>query len=277
MRKDFHKVVTERPRVKYIVKNNRSDKRTYDHIDDVPPGGKVSIRRPYRSNSFNFSDHISPLRRFIEKQIGRKWDDVFSEISKQFPSGGVLNDHIRGHVWDFISHNTSMGPNGVVLDHGGKWGGSVRPVSPNEIYVHPETGMVCRMPSDVPSRKKRRLEREARIRNTVVALSKKARLLKIKGCWYYVDLEDIPNTFVTRPALVKYKPYREGAQKVEGGWIVQEKEWQFVHDVVLNINISIMSHADYEKRMEMYGGLKVYATKKRLLGKKELKKYGLKK
>ena len=50
-----------------------------------------------------FKDKVSPIERWIAKQVGRKWDDVYSEIKQRFDcrtTAGrhILYDHIIGYV-----------------------------------------------------------------------------------------------------------------------------------------------------------------------------------
>ena len=278
MRKDFHKVVTERPRRKYIVKNRRNATKVFADPYDMAPGGKEGIRRPYRKNRFEFSDHIQPLRRYIEKQVGRKWDDVYSEICKAFPAGGILQDHVRSHVWDFIETVTSVGENGEILTHGRyKYAGTPRKIGADEVYVHPITRIICRSNLTRQSRKQRRKELEAKRRETQVKISEKKVCVKVDGLWYMVELAKIPETFTVVEKIEPKKPYFTpmGYEKVEGGWKVWKKEYTVVRDVLLNE--SVCWQWGRHKQYELYGDHDVYAVSKRQLSKKEIKQYVLKK
>lgn len=123
MRNDMHKVVTERPRrnpgAKYreVGRVNLQDCMQFLHSeeqDGVPFHlsrkflVNSSMRRPYRigyDNSKQFSDLISPLIRYLHSSVGKKWDDVFSEICQNLPRNGVNADHIRLHITQSVAVN----------------------------------------------------------------------------------------------------------------------------------------------------------------------------
>jgi hypothetical protein len=49
-----------------------------------------------------FDDKLSPVYRWIEAQVGRPWNDVFSEITKKFSTRSLAGRHIVGHVNSYI-------------------------------------------------------------------------------------------------------------------------------------------------------------------------------
>lgn len=53
------------------------------------------------------SDFLSPLKGWLIKQAGRRWNDVFSELCTMLPSG-VHADHIRGHVDGYIEQHVVL-------------------------------------------------------------------------------------------------------------------------------------------------------------------------
>lgn len=273
MRKDFAKVVVERPRSKYISKGEKKrDKRIFADVYDVPPGGKEGIRRPHRRNRFEFNDHVQPLRRYIESQVGRPWNDVYSEICKIFPAGGTLQEHIRGHVFDFILIKTWVGEDGKIYSNGR---GSPERVGGGDTYVDPHTGIIQKMADDV-SRKKHRKRREEELRNSVRAIDENRRLLKENGVWYFVELGNIPDTFTNRPRLSAYRPlHGVSGERVEGGWLVQDRVYHTVYDVWLKRHFDCKDYSSRFNRLDLYGSYTKYAVRKRSLAKKELKLYKL--
>ena len=114
MRKDMNKVLIERTRAggkgkqrKKFEKVSRSKKIHMDTeygvvLDDAPQ--KVSMRRPHTINGNRkyFTDHISPLIRFLQSKAGTSWDDVWSEICQVMKGNGLQAAHIKGHVKDFV-------------------------------------------------------------------------------------------------------------------------------------------------------------------------------
>jgi hypothetical protein len=84
VRADMAKVVTERPRSGH----DRSSKKTgltlsKDQVDADDHGAmwlKMSRLAQYGRDAKQFTDLIGPLRRYLRKQVGRRWDDIFSEM-----------------------------------------------------------------------------------------------------------------------------------------------------------------------------------------------------
>lgn len=118
----MHKVLTTRPRFggnttrmrKTFDRKNTPKERCFvpgrkDVIDDYSPK-RESMRRRHRTDgdSKEFSDHIEPLHRYLRKQVGRPWDDVWSEICQTLKGTGLAAQHVKQHVkWavDGIPHS----------------------------------------------------------------------------------------------------------------------------------------------------------------------------
>lgn len=49
-----------------------------------------------------FSDRLNPLVRFLEKNVGRRWSDVYAEISQHTDYRCVRGRHLRNHVFDDV-------------------------------------------------------------------------------------------------------------------------------------------------------------------------------
>ena len=162
MRKDMDKVLVERPRVggcgKQNLRRNRHQTRklcrdaTCD--PDIEPRNVRSMTRVhtgfYEDNK-ELNENLKPLRRYLHSQLGRKWDDVYSDIM----SGLNLNNSVQYHVWQHliqlgeVETKTYMEGNTVMI-------AGVTPRSlgdysyRDEYYVHPKDGTLrCN-----PARKK---------------------------------------------------------------------------------------------------------------------------
>ena len=117
MRRDMHKVLTTRPRYggnaelkSYDKKNRPRETRHFKGAEvDLRPK-QESMRKRHRVdwNGKEFSDYLAPLERYLRKQAGRPWDDVWSEICEIFRGNGTQMRHIRQHIkWevDGIPHS----------------------------------------------------------------------------------------------------------------------------------------------------------------------------
>lgn len=116
MRADMHKVIVERPRPGSAAhvprRRHRVDwKRVAldeDGEDDLPKriGHRRSSSLLHWYKSLN--DHLAPLRRYLDKQVGRPWNKVWSEICAEAPAHSILGSHLRRHVFDYVAHNTML-------------------------------------------------------------------------------------------------------------------------------------------------------------------------
>ena len=142
MRSDMANVVTERPRRGHRNPSKkwgrRLRKNEYDAEDHGPSRAPIARHHQYGWNAKEFSDLLGPLRRYLRKQVGRPWDKVWSEITRNLDSRSLSGQHIFDHIgWEVEQH--------VWLSSGGslyhnRWSG-VLPVS--GLYVHPTTRLLC--------------------------------------------------------------------------------------------------------------------------------------
>ncbi len=103
------------------------------------------LRHQYQRSGFNYN----ALKRWLRAQVGRKWDDVYSELSKAYPKNSSKTDPTM--FWNSVKYEvytkTRMDPVHGVLVSGS--GGEHRPESGlyrqdrYNLYVHPETGILC--------------------------------------------------------------------------------------------------------------------------------------
>lgn len=98
MRKDMSRVIiTRRRRLHGPRRYKHNDfSRRWRHAD--PTHEPMSRGRGTKW----FDDHLSPLRRFLEKRVGRPWNDVWSEICRQADRRSVVGRHLRDHVRSYV-------------------------------------------------------------------------------------------------------------------------------------------------------------------------------
>jgi hypothetical protein len=111
MRSDMAKVLVERPRVKgaSFRKPKGYKKRVRKLLDagDSPPVYE-GIKRPHGHATKHFNEHLGPLRRYVQSQVGRPWDRVYSEICERVDRGNVVQKHILTHLFDYVVVNTVL-------------------------------------------------------------------------------------------------------------------------------------------------------------------------
>jgi hypothetical protein len=143
MRMDMAKVVTEAPRRGHGNPSSKWGRRLakdeYDLDDHGATRAPISPHRQYGWNAKEFSDVLGPLRRYLRKQVGRPWNNVWSEIAKTLDSRSLTGQHIFDHIRWEVEQDACIGEDGR-LYHKGR-SGSIEVMS--GLYVHPVTRLLC--------------------------------------------------------------------------------------------------------------------------------------
>ena len=149
MRDDMAKVIVERPRIKPF--KVREGRRTA--LDDLPKHEGIRRGRTRGWDRKELNENLAPLRRYLEKQVGRPWDKVYAEICARLRVDSTVQQHVRGHLGDFVAikprRNVSGWSNSL---YGGLWR--------QPLYVDPVTGLLRRT-DQLPEEKARLRARRA--------------------------------------------------------------------------------------------------------------------
>ena len=219
MREDFHRVLTTDPRrgsrLRFTEVRRSKNNATFD---EEFSGGKESMktqrRRTFQQRK-SFGDHIQPLRRFMQKQVGRLWSDVYAELCELFDKRSQQLYHVHEHVLrDFIELKTRMGEDGVVLEK--SWRGW-EPIEPTDnirrqnIYVHPVTGIICTnyVENEAGHNEAAAARRQAAKDEVFRVHDADTHLYKEDGVWMEYKMEDIPEAKLV--IINPFNAYRERA------------------------------------------------------------------
>ncbi len=91
MRADLFEVIIERPR-----HGHRGAEKLRAPRDDrswAPIG---------RGRTKMLNENLAPLARWLRKQVGRRWDQVYSEICEHLSVRSAVQQHVRDHLGDFV-------------------------------------------------------------------------------------------------------------------------------------------------------------------------------
>ena len=176
MRKDFHKVVVERPRWGSSLPSRKTgwSIRFYDPDWDYDLPSRESSSWNWNSPRKYFSDHLSPLERYLNGQVNRPWRKVEGEIHQALDTRTLIGRHLWDHALGMVALNCRIGADGRPRTlHG-------YPV--RTLYVHPRTGILLRVK---PQRTDEARERRHRMDQAdSVNLDAATRAEKIGGLWY---------------------------------------------------------------------------------------------
>jgi hypothetical protein len=241
MREDMGKVLVERPRLGRWRGASRPGKgyakRLKKCLDagDSPPA-REGMKASHASDRKSFNEHLGPLRRFLDANVGRPWDKVYSEICKHVDRGNVVQKHVLTHLFQYVVVHT------VMIDgqpcrgeaYARLYGQPLRTGhSHHQWYVCPKSGLL-RKSKYVP-RQRRRLDPPRR-----VVLNKSQVCLFLGGQWELVTVAALPGL---------YQPQRVAdvvLKRQTGGW-----------------------PSDHGEAARVYGA-SVYATARRPLSRREL-------
>lgn len=212
MRNDLTKVLCEQPRSQShrTYGEYRHDRRfKYDEkLDQTQDAGELNIglvgggftreSMKFRGHDKSFGEHLSPLEGIVRKSVGRKWDDVYSEICKAFDRRSATGTHIFQHLFDYIETKAYYGKDGTLMvfdryfgerklvPEEGSWRGS------EIFYVDPDTGIVKQAKEGI-SRGQYYRELKARLAARAYAIERKVdentTLKWEKGVWYEIKTE----------------------------------------------------------------------------------------
>src|SRR5207248_1577311 len=104
------------------------------------------VRRPHRERKW-FGEHLGPLRRWLRSQVGRPWNQVYSEVCAVIKPDSVVRNHIKFHLLQFVQRQTFF-RDGCIWCYTTGWRGNELPVKEaashwSSFYVHPRAGLLC--------------------------------------------------------------------------------------------------------------------------------------
>ena len=184
MRKDMRHVLIDRPRHASGAANRkeRIKHKSIEHLEKLPKHGSKHQTEKVKS----LSDHINPLRRYLEKQVGRPWDKVYSEISQNLDKRSTIQNHVFEHIFDYIEKDVTIGEDGKLYSTP-KFYRGLHEIGPGEMYICPKSGLLKKTKGQPISWSKRyRLKQEKRPLAQMV--SKDGRCFaKCSGIWYELE------------------------------------------------------------------------------------------
>ncbi len=226
MREDMFKVIVERPR---WGSRSRNVKLRYLKEDD----GRIRIsgkRLAYEQGGTKcLNENLAPLRRYLLKQRGRKWDDVFSDICARLDTGSTVKMHVREHLDDFVIRKVRLDADGMYWAVS-RWGAPQKPDQwyPN-LYVCPYDGRLKeseKLRQKLGLKKRRyhtwrdRLNQKS---DDLVRLGRLEFLVRLKGSWFLLITDTEPlSGYVSEVDI--YETIRDGLRSPEKTWNVLTKK-----------------------------------------------------
>jgi len=176
MRKDIAKVIVERPRYggggKFQLRQDRRKGKDPLQWEDLPKQESLKAVNIRGYNGKYLNDYLAPIRGFLEKNVGRPWDKVNSEIRKHLKPRSTMHRHVLDHIYrGFVELKPMFRDDGSILDEGG------RPLRSGDLYVD-QHGLLKKYKEK--KRKKKKSNPDIRRLNDFEEYQ------KLDGVWYYV-------------------------------------------------------------------------------------------
>src|SRR5690348_7504262 len=190
MRPDMHKVVIERPR--HGRSWAESAPRPKPPFEESPRFESIMARHRRRKW---FSDLLGPLKRWLQSQVGRHWNDVYSEACRVIKPDSAIRAHIKTHLLQFVERHTFMHGGTVCMLDTGYLGRGIIEVTErrygwSRFFVHPETGLLHAIPQR--SWKALRAQRRIARAETFRWLDCNFALKQIGGIWFACHFRVLP-------------------------------------------------------------------------------------
>lgn len=197
MREDMHQVVFGNRRVGNTpLKPGRSPR------DPDMQASREGMRRPYvvnfgircKETRFNYA----PVHRYLDSQLGKDWDTVYSDICRIFDARKPANRHVLEHLRGRVQIRDLEVVDGAVMEMS-RYAGWY-PVS--GWFVHPVSRTLQK--SAASGYRKQLREREAadkaKALAQVIAVSKTHSLMQQEGTWFMVEYAPVtaPHRFMTQ-------------------------------------------------------------------------------
>jgi hypothetical protein len=115
MREDMFKVIVERPRGG--AGRAVSSRKRLNRDGDLPT--KIGVSRHMgltHAKSKWLSENLAPLKRFIGKQVGRPWNEVYGEIVSTLKSRDPVQQHVLQHLDGYVARRVIIDPHGSLID-----------------------------------------------------------------------------------------------------------------------------------------------------------------
>lgn len=244
MRADMSKVIVERPRRRFPLKNGSAYPRGHlenqwaPALEDAPR--IESMGGHYGDKSLN--ENLRPLVRFLRAHVGRPWNKVHSEIAERISVKSAVQKHVLDHLRDYVRTDVVILGNDVWSFDGG-WHGQ-RPLysrgSHVRFYVHPRSGLL-RLAPPAP-RKIREVDHDRRV------VSRGRELRRIDGVWYEIETRPVPHDPAVRSKCfdVIARTLLIGAA-FDAGW-ASNVLWRSCHYAAGKVQLGKRELARYELR-----------------------------
>lgn len=279
--------------------NDLKDWHPWEHLP------KTDKKKGKKIHSKELNENLNPLVRFLRSNVGKQWDEIYSELCRSLRKDKAINLHVFQHLRHYVEKKTRIGPEGQI-QYFSPYSGRLNQSTDNgwqdiatklqyftrdHFYVHPISKILCQWP--VKSRKKINYNWQwfNHPRNRL------QRFYFNNGIWYIVQFEniDLKTAFHTvkqrrplgKPSTMYYNLYvntqnitKEDEKNIVVDYLRVPRSFydiffkEMLETFKLHKDVWIGDYVPITK-LEQYWGAPVRAISKRQLSKSEIKKFDL--
>ena len=209
MREDMFEVIIERPRwgsrMSYPRRAKRMDAKIVGARDPDVLLSKLGMKRgaKFARASKMLNENLAPLRRYLESQVNRPWDKVWSDICENLSTASTVQQHVRDHIIDFVGMHSFVKDGTVFV---APRYGRLQPLAELQyrLYVDPRSGLLRKNKHYKSWQAKHREMKAAAEKHRATRMREIAPNLQAHklddNCWWEIRLAPIPTRMVTYPA-----------------------------------------------------------------------------
>ena len=204
MRKDMYKVIVERPR---RGGGWKAERQPGTDPEDQPQHESLKFRHHSRKW---LNENLNPLRRYLGRQVGRRWDEVYSELCANIDRRNTVQQHIHEHLGDFVALRVQTIDGALHYERG--YGGPRRLDErwAPKLYVDPVGGLLlinhAGLQAEREARRNYLQSRKPQAPADVRPVDELHQLLRIDGIWYEIELAPLPVVAAVSSAKPTSKP-----------------------------------------------------------------------
>lgn len=197
MREDLNKLLCERQRRgswRSFKQVRRNKKFAIRDPENTATREGMTWRHNATSQEKDLNENLRPLEGQVRAAVGRPWDKFYSDLCKVFDKRSVINQHILGHLKDFIELDVYVTAAGVLMQANKYMADSPLSTS-TEFYVDPRDGIIKRnrrFGTYRQSAAKRRAAAAIELAAIHRVLPNGDVLHKIDDVWFLFTVEDAP-------------------------------------------------------------------------------------
>lgn len=153
MKKDMFDIFVDPPKTGGGYANSFSHTRAAKHFKvdsdlEVDDEFTTHAKKARKGRDKHSRENWGVLRRFLERRVGKPWNDIYSEVCENDKT--FTAHRLRDQIKYYVSINVVFGPNGELFEYDshGVWPVTTPWGRGNTLYVHPDTGILCRIPKE---------------------------------------------------------------------------------------------------------------------------------